>query len=156
MTTVDNKFSGFVTKIKNDYATNASLDSRLNDLKAQHISTEVKKIDDKIKKNASDILAFETRLKQKEGTVDESQREDSFTRGLFYYIDQSYLVYGCKRNSFSFNTKRITVWKSTGIYNYAGGSNMGATTGANNNLPDLKSDGRMHVYFNGNYLLKIK
>ena len=48
--TVDNKFSGYakkndvasdITKIKNDYATNASLDSKLNDLKAQHISTEV-------------------------------------------------------------------------------------------------------------------
>ena len=33
VTTVDNKFSGFVkkTNIKNDYATNASLDSKLND-----------------------------------------------------------------------------------------------------------------------------
>ena len=40
VTTVDNKFSGFVKKadygneitmIKNDYATNASLDSKLND-----------------------------------------------------------------------------------------------------------------------------
>ena len=61
MTTVDNKFSGYakktdvasdITKIKNDYATNASLDSKLNDLKAQHISTEVNKIDEKTKKNA--------------------------------------------------------------------------------------------------------
>ena len=52
VTTVDNKFSGYakktdvasdITKIKNDYATYASLDSKLNDLKAQHISTEVKK-----------------------------------------------------------------------------------------------------------------
>ena len=52
ITTVDNKFSGFVkktdygaeiTKIKNDYATNASLNSKLNDLKAQHIADEVKK-----------------------------------------------------------------------------------------------------------------
>ena len=59
VTTADNKFSGYakkndvasdITKIKNDYATNASLDSKLNDLKAQHISTEVKKIDDKTKK----------------------------------------------------------------------------------------------------------
>ena len=50
VTTIDNKFSGFVkktnygdeiTKIKNDYATNASLDSKLNDLKEQHIPTEV-------------------------------------------------------------------------------------------------------------------
>ena len=81
VTTVDNKFSGFVkktdnsaeiTKIKNDYATNASLDSRLNDLKAQHISTEVKKIDDKTEKNASDILGFENRLKQKEDTLKEA------------------------------------------------------------------------------------
>ena len=59
VTIVNNKFSGFVkkadygneiTKIKNDYATKASLDSKLNDLKAQHIPTEVKKIDDKTKK----------------------------------------------------------------------------------------------------------
>ena len=55
-----------ITTIKNDYVTNASLTSRLNDLKSQHIATEVKTIDDKTKKNASDILGFESRLKQKE------------------------------------------------------------------------------------------
>ena len=37
-----------ITKIKGDYVTNASLDSKLNDLKSQHIDTEVKSIDDKI------------------------------------------------------------------------------------------------------------
>ena len=87
--TVDNKFSGFVkktdygpeiTKIKKDYATNGSLDSKLNDLKAQHISTEVKKIADKTRKNASDILAFEKRLKQKEDIVNENERVISFIR----------------------------------------------------------------------------
>ena len=59
VTTVDNKFSGFVkktdygaeiTKIKNDYTTNAFLDSKLNDLQAQHIADEVQKVDDKKKK----------------------------------------------------------------------------------------------------------
>ena len=40
-----------ITKIKNDYATNASVDSKINDLKAQHISDEVKKVEDKINKN---------------------------------------------------------------------------------------------------------
>ena len=59
VTTVDNKFSGFVkktdygneiTNIKNDYATKASLDSKLNDLKAQDIATEVKKSMIKLKK----------------------------------------------------------------------------------------------------------
>ena len=38
------------TTIKNDYVTNASLTSQLNDLKSQHIATEVKTIDDKAKK----------------------------------------------------------------------------------------------------------
>ena len=93
VTTVDNKFSGFVketdygaqiTKIKNDYATYASLDSKLNDLKAQHISTEVKKIDDKTRKNASDILGFENRLKQKEDILNENERAISFIRGFFF------------------------------------------------------------------------
>ena len=35
-----------ITAIKNDYVTNASLTSQLNDLKAQHIADEVKKVDD--------------------------------------------------------------------------------------------------------------
>ena len=64
-----------ITTIKNDYVTNAKLTSRLNDLKSQHIATEVKAIDDKTKKNASDILGFESRLKLKEDIVDEVQRE---------------------------------------------------------------------------------
>ena len=80
--------------------------SRLNDLKSQHIATEVKTIDDKTKKNASDILGFESRLKQKEDIVDEVQKEISFNRGLFYYLQQSYLVYECKVNSFAFNGQK--------------------------------------------------
>ena len=41
-----------ITTIKNDYVTNASLTSQLNDLKIQHIATEVTGIDNKTKKNA--------------------------------------------------------------------------------------------------------
>ena len=52
-----------ITTIKNGYATNASVDSKINDLKAQHIADEVKKVDNKAKKNARDILRFESRLK---------------------------------------------------------------------------------------------
>ena len=47
--------------------------SRLNDLKSQHIATEVKTTDDKTKKNSNDILSLESRLKQKEDIVDEVQ-----------------------------------------------------------------------------------
>ena len=80
--------------------------SRLNDLKSQHIATEVKTIDDKTKKNASDILGFESRLKQKEDIVDEVQKDISFNRGFFNYLPQNYLVYECKINSFAFNGKK--------------------------------------------------
>ena len=44
-----------ITTIKNDYVTNASLTSQLNDLKSQHIAAEVTGIDNKTKRNASDI-----------------------------------------------------------------------------------------------------
>ena len=84
-----------ITTIKSDYVTNASLTSKLNDLKSQHIATEVKTIDDKTKKNASDILGFESRLKQKEDIVDEVQRENALTSGRDYYLDKMYLLYEC-------------------------------------------------------------
>ena len=85
-----------ITTIKNGYVTNASLTSRLNDLKSQHIATEVKTIDDKTKKNASDILDFESRLKLEEDIVDEIQRENSLTSGRDCYLDKMYLLYECK------------------------------------------------------------
>ena len=160
VTTADNKFSGFVkksdygaeiTKIKNDYTTNASLDSKLNDLKAQHIADEVKKVDDKTKKNAGDILGFENRLKRKEDIVDENERGLSFNRGFFYYMDQSYLVYDCKMGSFNFTGGKISTWKSTGIFNYLGNSNRNAVSDSGGDLPDLKNDGRMYVYLSGNH-----
>ena len=82
-----------ITAIKNDYVTSASLTSRLNDLKSQHIATEVKTIDDKTKKNTSDILSFESRLKQKEDTINENERGLSLNRGFFYYFQKRHLVY---------------------------------------------------------------
>ena len=85
-----------ITTIKNDYVTNASLTSQLNDLKSQHIATEVMSIDNKTKKNASDILALENKLTQKEDTINENERGLSINRGFFFYVDQSYLVYDCK------------------------------------------------------------
>ena len=79
-----------ITTIKNDYVGNASLTSRLNDLKSQHIANEVKTIDDKTKKNGSDILSFESRLKQKGDIADEVQRENALTSGRDYYLDKMY------------------------------------------------------------------
>ena len=66
------------------------------------------------------------------------------------------MVYECKAHSFNFKLNRITLWQSTGIHNYSGNSNMAPTTGANNQLPELKTDGRMHVYLNGNHFIQNK
>ena len=117
-----------ITTIKNDYVTNASLTSRLNDLKSQHIATEVKTIDDKTKKNSSDILGLESRLKQKEHIVDEVQRENTLTSGRDYYLDKMYLLYECKAFSFKYTSDKITLWKSTRVNNYSRDSDMDAVT----------------------------
>ena len=140
-----------ITSIKNDYATNASLTSQLNDLKSQHIATEVTTTDNKTKKNASDILALENKLQQKEDTINENERGLSFARGLSFYMDQSYLVYNCKSSSLRYTTNRISAWRLAGIFNYFDNSNMNAVRDTSGNLPDLKNDGRMHIYLSGNY-----
>ena len=100
-----------ITTIKYDYVTIASLTSQLNDLKSQHIATEVTGIDNKTKKNASDILALENKLKQKEDSINENDRGLSFNRGFFFYTDQSYLVYDIKIGSFQFTGNKISTWK---------------------------------------------
>ena len=127
-----------ITTIKNDYVTNASLASQLNDLKSQHIATEITSIDNKTKKNATDILALENELTQKEDTINEHERGLSFNRGFFFYMDQSYLVYDCKMGSFQFTGGKISTWKSTGIFNYLGNSNMNAIGDSGGDLPDIK------------------
>ena len=140
-----------ITAIKNDYVTNASLTSQLNDLKNQHLATEVTGIDNKTKNDASDILALENKLTQKEDTINENERGFSFNRRFFFYTDRSYLVYDRKMRSFGFGSKDISEWKSTGIYNYSSRSNMNALANSKNDLSNLKKDGRMHVYLSGNH-----
>ena len=116
--------SGLATKTSlNDYAkkagyvSSASLTSQLNNLKSQHIAIEVTGINNKTKKNANDILAVKNELEKKEYDIAENEIGISFNRGFFYYLQQSNLVYECKVDSFSFNNKKITNWKSTGVLN---------------------------------------
>ena len=58
--------------------------------------------------------------------------------------------------SFGFGSKDISEWKSTGIYNYSSRSNMNALANSKNDLPNLKNDGRMHVYLSGNHFQQNK
>ena len=148
-----------ITTIKNDYVTNASLTSRLNDLKSQHIATEVKTIDNKTKKNASDILSCGSRLKQKEDTINENERGLSFNRGFFYYLQKNHLVYESSKSS-SFDTTititnniKISTWKSTGIFSR---NNMIAVKNASGDLPELKVHDDYYVYLSGNHFQQNK
>ena len=140
-----------ITKIKNDYVTNASLDSKLNDFKSQHIATEVKSIDDKTKKNASDTLAFESRLKQKEYIIDDVQRDNALTSGRDYYRDMMYLLYECRAFSFNYTNNKINQWKSTGLHNFSSNSHIDAVAASNNDLPSLVDNGGLSVKFDGCY-----
>ena len=125
--------------------------SQLNNLNNPHIATEVTAIDNKTKKNASDILAFENKLKQKEDVINENERGISFARGFFFYMDQSYLVYDCKMGSFQFTSGKISTWKSTDIFSYLGNSKMNSVGDSGGDLPNIKNDGRLYVYLNGNH-----
>ena len=145
-----------INAIKNDYVTNASLTSRLNNLKSQHIATEVAAIDNKTKKNASDILGFESRLKQKEDIMDDVQRENALTKGRDYYLDKMYLSYECRAFSFKYTSGKISLWKSTGINNYTRNSDMDAVSVATTSLPPLIDNGRMSVRFEGAYFKQTK
>ena len=140
-----------ITAIKNDYVSNASLTSQLNDLKSHHIATEVTGIDNKAKKNASHILALENKLKQKEDNINENERGLSFNRGYFYYLQQSHLVYECKIDSFNFDNKKILKWKSTGIFNYSDYYSMKSIENTKKELPILKNDEKMYVYLQGSH-----
>ena len=141
-----------ITTIKNDYVSNASLTSRLNDLQSQHIATEVKSIDDNTKKNTSEIIGFESRLKQKEDIADEVQRENALTSGRDYYLDKMYLLYECKAFSFKCTGDKINFWKSNGIND----SDMNAVSIGTTDLPSLVDNGRMSVKLAGAYFKQTK
>ena len=145
-----------ITAIKYDSVTNASLTSRLNDLKSQHIATEVTAIDNKTNKNASDILGFESRLKQKEDIIDDLQRENALTNGRDYYLDKMYLLYECRAYSFKYTSGKINLWKSTGIRNYTRNSNIDVVSVATTDLPSLIDNGRMSVRLEGAYFKQTK
>ena len=133
-----------------------SFTSRLNDLKSQHITNKVKTMDDKTKKNASDILGFESRLKQKEDIVDEVQRENVLTSGRDYYLDEMYLLYECKAFSFKYISGKINLWKSTRLNNYSRDSDMDTVSVATTSLPPLIDNGPMSIRLEGSYFKQMR
>ena len=140
-----------ITTIKNDYVSNASLTSQLNNLKSQHIAIEVTGIDNKTKKNANDILALKNKLEKKEYAISENEIGISFNRGFFYYLQQSNLVYECKIESFIFDNKKISKWNSTGILNISDYYSMNGIKDTKNETPIIKNDEKIYVYLKGSH-----
>ena len=124
--------------------------SRLNDLKSQHIATEVTGIDNKTKKNASDILALENKLTQKGDTINENERELSIFRGFLLLFSKK-SVYECKVGSFIFNNKKISKWESTSVFNSSDYYSMNGIENTKKEMPILKNDERLYVYLQGNH-----
>ena len=89
-------YAAEITKIKNDYVTTKALDARHKDsVHKRTFNAETKKVDDKIIKNGSDILSYESRLKEKEDVAND-ERDSSYFRGKNYFgVDgrQNYLVF---------------------------------------------------------------
>ena len=128
---------------------------------------KLKDISDRVTKNKSKDLLLNNELKKLKTPVgstaktkfDEGQRENSFTRGFYYYIQQRYLVYECKAFSFKKDNNdndKLTTWKSTGIDNLSVNSNLKAITNSTLLLPILENNGRINVKFNGNYFEQNK
>ena len=146
-----------ISSIKNDYVTNAALTSQLNDLKSQHIAHEVKKVDDKVTKNSTDILGFESRLIQKEDTLNDLEREASFFRGSYYYNQNSYFLFESRSKSFSKSGGSISFWKSTGIHNDSNNTDLVSVNNSGNvSQTLLNQDNRLGVTFSGNYMKQNK
>ena len=125
---------------------------------------KLKNISDRVTNNKSKDLLLDNELKKLKTLVDstakikfdEVQKENSFNRGFFHYLQQSYLVYDCKMGSFQFTAGKISTWKSIHIFNYLGNSNMNAVGVSKSVLPELKNNGRMHVPLSGNHFQQNK
>ena len=149
-------YSTEISSIKNDYVTNAALTSQLNDLKSHYIADEVKKIDHKVKKNSTDILGLESRLKQKENTLNDLEREAKFFRGSYYFNQQSYLIYEPTTFSFKQTSAGITHWKSAGIDSYSLKTDLRGVANISGGHLKISKGNRMSVRFSGNYVKENK
>ena len=131
--------------------------SQLSDFKSQHIADEVKKVDDKVKKNITDILNAKNSLEHNTSVIDDLEREANFNRGFYYCNQQSYFLFKPKSKSFTKNGEAIHAWISTGIHNDSNNTDLFSVNNSNNNSPTLLNrNNRLGVTFNGNYMKQNK
>ena len=90
-------YAAEITKIKNDYVTDAALDARHKDLvQKTTFESEFKKVDDKTLTNSSKVLSYEHKLKQRGDTMHDLERDASYFKGENYFDNdgvQNYFVF---------------------------------------------------------------
>ena len=124
-------FATDITTKKKNYVTNASLTNQLNDLTSQHITDEVKKVEDKVNENKKEII---------------------FVRGFFSYEYHSDLVYDCKLNLIKTHSHGILEWKPKNIYDPSSKNVLNSVQNIKLISSNIKNDGKgLHVFFSGNY-----
>ena len=172
-TDFDSKITEVEGKIPNisGLATNSLLtavENKIPDITSLITKTDfdakLKDISDRVTNNKSKDILLDNELRKLKTLVgstaqtksDEGQIEDSFARGFYYYLQQSYLVYDCNMGPFHFSNGKISEWKSTGIFNYSNDSSMRGNEDPKTRLPELKNDGRMYVSLFGNYFEQNK
>ena len=109
--------------------------SQLNVLKSQHITDEVKKVEDKVNENEKEII---------------------FVKGFFSCKYHSNLVYDCKLNSFKiYASSSILDWKPKNIYDPSNKNELSSNRNINNFYPSIKNiSGELYVSFSGNYFVQ--
>ena len=89
--------------------------------------------------------------------IDDLKRKASFNRGLYYYNQQSYILFEPKSKSFTENGEGINAWISTGIHNDNNNADLFSVNDSNKNLSTLlNKNNRLGVTFNGNYMKQNK
>ena len=115
------KKTGYATEIaniKNDYVKNAALNARHKDLiQKTKFDTQVKKINDKVASNSSEVLTYNNRLNQSKDRTDDLERYASYFRGKIYFDRndgaQNTLVFQTMQKHFNLIKEyRIDKWKS--------------------------------------------
>ena len=116
------------------------MSSQLNDLKSQHITDEVKKVEDKVNENKKEII---------------------FVRGFFFLRISGDLVYDCKLDLIKTNSYGILEWKPKNIYDPSSKIYDLFMIYSIQNIkfiaPNIKNDGKgLHVFFNGGKLFSTR
>ena len=129
-------------------------------------NAELKKIDDKVVKHSSDILAFENRVKQKQSRIENLERYEYYLRDedhFGYDGQENYLVFQPMYKHFervivtANNVSNIYIhyWQSKGLSNEQIKPPNISTS--NDLAPILGYDGfRMELKFNGSLLRKSR